>query len=589
MKVVEDNTFYSVIEFGEYPQMVVSNIEYADILNSYESGNYRVTGKKYTTNTPSMDPNPIFNRKEHEEIEINGKKFVRVLTNKEENEHYYSELSSGYKPSDYQQGAVFIEVKPIRWFYDIQAKVLVSELCLFAGIDANNYLGNAVTGNFNDTMVKSFIDLYFSKDIQTGRIIKKTESKVKRKVNPYNFNFDRVSEEDIIKGAVESGVSVFLHGLSSDGKSARVKQIDKDAVIIYLRNASPDSLNGKSIVGPDGKLIDIAPTWYQKLKAKCEAEPNKIHILFFDEITNATPNIQGMAYNIVLDKEVNGLWKLPDNARIVAAGNDYNDSLAANQLAEPLFNRFAHVYIKTSAEDWLEWAIKADLEPTKLDYKEEKHPKIHPSIFAFISARREKALRTEYTGDKPNADPRKWELASKILYRTQKPEMLRALIGEEVTRDFVHFCSQKTITLQDVINDNYIKEELEMRMDEKWATIIELSKAEAKDIMKVRTFVSNLGSELLASFDLLWAKGDQQKMEIIAELRLEPKSEEVHFQTTTEKKPSIEEIIDRIDARLEELDAMENEEVVPENLDKLKEINSKLRERSWPNIWKTKK
>jgi hypothetical protein len=212
------------------------------------------------------------------------------------------------------------------------------------------------------------IQKYFNPDLIKN---KQETSSTKKMTNPYNFNFDRVSEEDIIKGAIESGVSVFLHGLSSDGKSARVKQIDKDAVIIYLRNASPDSLNGKSIVGPDGKLIDIAPTWYQKLKAKCEAEPNKIHILFFDEITNATPNIQGMAYNIVLDKEVNGLWKLPDNARIVAAGNDYNDSLAANQLAEPLFNRFAHVYIKTSAEDWLEWAIKADLEPTKLDYKEE--------------------------------------------------------------------------------------------------------------------------------------------------------------------------------------------------------------------------
>jgi hypothetical protein len=461
---------------------------------------------------------------QHEEIEINGEKYIRFRPDNRVNpKTFLSNETEAYRYSRGYVQARWIKVMPIQWSYHMNENVIVSQRALLSGLGIN-FTNPKYAGDFDKTDLKLFLEETFLVDIQkyfNPDLIKNKQetSSTKKMTNPYNFTFDRVSEEDIIKGAVESGVSVFLHGLSSDGKSARVKQIDKDAVIIYLRNASPDSLNGKSIVGPDGKLIDIAPTWYQKLKAKCEAEPNKIHILFFDEITNATPNIQGMAYNIVLDKEVNGLWKLPDNARIVAAGNDYNDSLAANQLAEPLFNRFAHVYIKTSAEDWLEWAIKADLEPTKLDYKEEKHPKIHPSIFAFISARREKALRTEYTGDKPNADPRKWELASKMLYRTQKPEMLRALIGEEVTRDFVHFCSQKTITLQDVINDNYIKEELEMRMDEKWATIIELSKAEAKDIMKVRTFVSNLGSELLASFDLLWAKGDQQKMEIIAELR----------------------------------------------------------------------
>ena len=65
--------------------------------------------------------------------------------------------------------------------------------------------------------------------------------------NLYNFDFSKVSEEDIIKGAIQSNVSVFLHGRSSDGKSSRVKQLDPDCIIIYLRNATPDSLNGKSV------------------------------------------------------------------------------------------------------------------------------------------------------------------------------------------------------------------------------------------------------------------------------------------------------------------------------------------------------
>ena len=161
---------------------------------------------------------------------------------------------------------------------------------------------------------------------------------IKRK-NPYNLDFGEVSEEDIIKGAVESGVAVFLHGPSSEGKSARVKQIDPTCEIIYLRNATPDSLNGKSVYNSEtGEMIDVPPTWYKKICKKCEDESNKIHIIFFDEITNALPSIQGIAFNIVLDREVNGIWKLPENARIVAAGNDMKDSLAANKLAEPLLS-----------------------------------------------------------------------------------------------------------------------------------------------------------------------------------------------------------------------------------------------------------
>lgn len=53
-----------------------------------------------------------------------------------------------------------------------------------------------------------------------------------------------------------------MHGPSSEGKSARVKQIDPDCVIIYLRNATPESLNGKSVYNQaTGEMIDVKPSW----------------------------------------------------------------------------------------------------------------------------------------------------------------------------------------------------------------------------------------------------------------------------------------------------------------------------------------
>lgn len=54
-------------------------------------------------------------------------------------------------------------------------------------------------------------------------------------------------------------------------------------------------------------MIDVKPTWLKKLEEKCEKEPDRFHIVFLDEITNALLSIQGIAFNIVLDREVNGI------------------------------------------------------------------------------------------------------------------------------------------------------------------------------------------------------------------------------------------------------------------------------------------
>lgn len=330
--------------------------------------------------------------------------------------------------------------------------------------------------------------------------------------NRYNFEFEEMSEEETIRGALESNIAVFLHGKSSDGKSARVKQIDPDCEIIYLRNATPESLNGKSAYNAEkGEMIDIPPSWYTKMVSKCEKEPNKLHVLFLDEITNAMPSIQGMAFNIVLDKEVNGKWKLPDNCRVIAAGNDLQNSSAAYELAEPLFNRFAHVYIETTQQSWLKWAAK---------------PKnnIHPSIYAYIAYNTyagKQVLRTEYTGKTPNADPRKWEMASKALWATGNPTILRTLIGDELTKDFIAFCKKPTLSVEDVVKGNYSVRDFKMYLDEKIATAVSLSSCSENEIKVVREFVGKLGPEVQATFDVLWAKDDEDRMEQIAKLKMD--------------------------------------------------------------------
>ena len=500
------------VEYGEYPQNAADS-RMQNILKSIYKIGMNKTGRNYTFNSTRADDYDTKKTVTYDEYEYQGKKYICIKATLSFSSYM---LSNGveYRSGDY----VWVEVSPVKWLIDDRTGILISKKGLVSGIRFLDK-GTNYEGDFDRTEMKEYLDRYMLRDLtqsvtftrlQDVTLEEKAqfeEKQAERRRNPYGLKFGQVSEEEIIRGAIESGVAVFLHGPSSEGKSARVKQIDPTCEIIYLRNATPESLNGKSVYnGSTGEMMDVPPTWLKKLQEKCEKEPDRFHVVFFDEITNALPSIQGIAFNIVLDREVNGIWKLPENARIVAAGNDMKDSLAANQLAEPLFNRFAHVYIKTTTEGWLKWASEHN---------------IHPAIYSYIAYKKGETLRSKYDGEKPNADPRKWEMASKMLYATGSPEMLRALVGEDITREFVQFCNQQVITLDDVINGNYTDRDIQtLNTAERYATAMGLTLVDDDNLEKVRGFVTRLGAEFVAIFDALWTHGDESKLERLAEAKL---------------------------------------------------------------------
>ena len=511
------------VKYGYYPQSALNGLEQKNLDNMLMHGKLQLTNNYYTADSrKEVEYDEIFAPITFQEYKLEDKRLIKAVANPA----LYNGVKSKYKNGD----SIWVNVKPVYWLLDTKRHQMISEKLLFAGVQ---FADNSNFTKFEETRIYQFLNTCFARELTQGLSEEllpiKDSIKDTKFSGLYNFDFSKVSEEDIIKGAIQSNVSVFLHGKSSDGKSSRVKQLDPDCVILYLRNATPDSLNGKSVYNAStGEMLDVPPTWYKKLQEKCEKEPNKLHIVFFDELTNALPSIQGMAFNIILDGEVNGIWKLPENARIVATGNDLDDSLAANEMAEPLFNRFAHVYIDTTTDDWLKWAMMSDKNCESLDYQKRENPsKIHPAVYAYIAynnALGKDVLRTRYDGKKPNADPRKWEMASKVLYATRKPEMLRSLIGEDLTRDFIAFCTQRVISIEDVLKENYTEEDLQMDTSKKYITIVNLSLVDEENIEVIRDFVSKLGKELLATFDLLWTHGDEARLEKIAELKEEDKA-----------------------------------------------------------------
>ena len=516
IKFKESNDGIFETYYSEYPQKAVSGLMQEKLESAYEAKILKI--ENYTLSNPMC---PKEKQKRHTVYNFEGKRYIRTVMNSFfSNRKKLTMLSNGEK---YKNGdIVWIEIMPIKWLR-LNDDNLISEKILFSGLEITK--SSALIG-YEISELYNYLNDQFIEDIKNLKPSENLINKeINKKVNPYNFNFGKVTEEDIIKGALLSDIPVFLHGASGDGKSARVKQFDEDATIIYLRNSSLESFNGKSVYNSEtGEMIDIMPSWLKKVYEKCEKEPNKLHIVFFDEINNASNVIQGMAFNVVLNKEVNGIWKLPENARIVAAGNEMKDSLSAEELSEPLFNRFAHVYINTTTEDWLKWATTPAEEYERLDnVKVINEYKVHPSIYAYIaykSLRKKSVLRTDYNGVTPNADPRKWEMASKVLYATGRPDMLRSLIGKELTKDFIEFTKQEVITVEDVVNHNYDETMLNgLNLAEKYNLAVGLSRVTSENLEVVRDFVYDLGKEIGATFDTLWTYGNDERLEELLKIK----------------------------------------------------------------------
>ena len=423
------------VDYSYYPENAASK-EIQEELNKTKE----LVDTGLVVHCPSRYVDGKLKVKELNVMSYRGKKYVKFVV---------GPIGSGIKLSNGEKykllNNVWLEVKPIRLTYIKEKKGFLTNDVLFLGLKYNNKF----EADFEKTDLKNFLDNYFGKDVMNfnEKFSKGKKNVILDNIDCFEFNFDLVSEENIIKGCIMSDIPVFLHGQTGEGKSSRVKQLDPNLQVIYLQTMTPESLNGRNVYNEStGESIDKEPTWYKKLCERCDAEPDKLHIVFFDELTNATHTIQGMIYNIVLDREINGIWKLPKNARIVGAGNEKEESLSANEFSAPLFSRFAHVYIDTSPEAFLRWGSTPRNNVEAIDNEESKViKKIHPAIISFIKYKHdngEDILRTPYNGVTPNTDPRKWEMASKMLYETENPYMLRGLIGNELTNDFVAFIKE---------------------------------------------------------------------------------------------------------------------------------------------------
>ena len=219
-----------------------------------------------------------------------------------------------------------------------------------------------------------------------------------------------------ITHAMKKKRPIFLWGPPGIGKSEVVEQITNslpNAHLIDIRLSLWEPTDIKGIPYFDsnsGTMVWGAPS--ELPNEEFAAQYDNI-VLFLDEMNSAAPSVQAAAYQLILNRRV-GQYKLPDNVMIVAAGNRDADKGVTYRMPAPLANRFIHLELAVSFDDWFAWAVDNS---------------VHKDVVGFLQFSKKDLY--DFDPKSPSrsfATPRSWTFVS---------ELLEDGIDEETTTDLV--------------------------------------------------------------------------------------------------------------------------------------------------------
>ncbi len=220
-----------------------------------------------------------------------------------------------------------------------------------------------------------------------------------------------------LNGLVDRDVrlSVMIWGPPGIGKSSIVTETarhhDLDIIDLRLSQLAPTDLRGLPVA--ENGLAKWFPPEFLPSSGK--------GILFLDEINMATPAMQGIAQQLILDRQV-GSYKVPDGWFIWAAGNRKSDRAAVFEMPSALANRFIHLDIAPDFDSFRIWGIGQALDE---------------QILAFLAFR--PTLLHQIDPQRPAwPSPRSWAMAHQL---HQASLSVEPAVGPGAAGEFVAFCT----------------------------------------------------------------------------------------------------------------------------------------------------
>lgn len=153
-----------------------------------------------------------------------------------------------------------------------------------------------------------------------------------------------------------------LHGVPGSGKSHAAVQMARALVpedrilVVHVNNHDVVDFTGvPSVV--DGQTIFNPTDMFYKFR-----EGTGAGYIVLEELAQSSHHHQTWVAGFI-DERATSTFKLDPQVRIIATGNRPEDRSGAKPLLAHLNDRFFHIDVETSLDDWCEWAMDNDVNP----------------------------------------------------------------------------------------------------------------------------------------------------------------------------------------------------------------------------------
>lgn len=220
--------------------------------------------------------------------------------------------------------------------------------------------------------------------------------------------------------AIRNREPVFIWGMPGIGKSALARQLAVKHTM-YLCDIRLGQWESVDLRGtPDVDRENNLSVWRVPATLPFVGNPlfpdDQPILLFLDEMNQASKPVSSVAYQLVNERAV-GEHKLKPNVIVLAAGNREGDRGTTNTQPMPLSNRFTHVEMVVSVQDFCVYAARVGLPPIAI---------------AFFQAFKDRGLLSTFDKHRDNpelgkayATPRTWEKALKYYADATMPETVK--------------------------------------------------------------------------------------------------------------------------------------------------------------------
>ena len=352
-----------VVEFGEYPQTIVSE-KFALILESiYLKGKLKQTGKSYTIGNVN-----------YIEYEYNGQKYIRFVA---DSNCVGKELSDGRIIKDGE--VCWIEVESIKWMIDEKEDKALAKKILFSGVEFNKK--NNYKDNFDETFIKKFMNKQFAKDIISINHHKKSINEdemilIIDEINNYLEKYLGNNKKDL-----NNLVKEYIDRLVND-YNLKIKSIKNNNSLLTFENNDIEYHYSK-LVMEFKDILDSLKGYFDNYKSSYEVIDiinNLINILNNNEYNN--DNLTELDEYFITIKEV--ILPYIDNNQDVI--NKLNNIL--NNIKKDIINNISILELNDIKNDGRENKTKEEL---IFDLRKE----IHPILIELSNLVRNKDIKNE--------------------------------------------------------------------------------------------------------------------------------------------------------------------------------------------------